>query len=131
VRIMEIEITSRKNNPLLNRTEVRFIIRHQNEKTPTRAIIRDELAEELNAKKEAVIVDELVSHFGLQQTEGYAKVYTSMKKAEELESKFLLTRNKIISKKEKKEEAPAEEKPVVEPPAETQETAEEPKEENA
>jgi small subunit ribosomal protein S24e len=131
VRLMEIEITSKKNNPLLNRTEVRFIVRHQNEKTPTRAIIRDELAGELNAKKEAVIVDELASHFGLQQTEGYAKVYTSMKKAEELEPKFLLKRNRIIAKKEKKEEAPVEEKPVAEPPAEAQEPSEKPKEENA
>ena len=125
---MEIEITSKKNNPLMNRTEVRFIVHHENEKTPTRAIIRNDLADELNAKKEAVIVDKLVSHFGIQHTEGYAKVYTSVKKEEELERKFLLKRNSVVSKKEKKEEQPAEEKPA-ETPAEPKATSEEPKEE--
>ena len=128
MRLMEIEITSKKNNPLMNRTEVRFIVHHENEKTPTRAIIRNELADELNAKIEAVIVDELVSHFGVQHTEGYAKVYTSVKKEEELERKFLLKRNNVVSKKEKTEEKPAEEKPVKSP-VDAQATSEKPKEE--
>ena len=129
MRLMEIEITSKKNNPLMNRTEVRFIVHHENEKTPTRAIIRNELADELNAKKEAIIVDELASHFGVQHTEGYAKIYTSVKKEEELERKFLLKRNKVISKKEKTEEQPTEEKPA-ETPAAAQAVSEKPKEEN-
>ncbi len=45
---MEIEIDSKKNNPLLNRTEIYFTIKHIGEKTPNREIIRAELAEKLD-----------------------------------------------------------------------------------
>ena len=137
---MEIEIDSKRNNPLLNRTEVHFTIQHENEKTPNREIIRSELAEKLNAKKENIIIDNIHSSFGIQKSVGYAKIYPSVKKAEELERKHILKRNKIAGKKEKKEgkekteektetveEPPKEEKPSEGPPKEekTEKPAEE------
>ena len=39
---MEIEINSKRNNPLLNRTEVYFTVKHSGEGTPNREIIRSE-----------------------------------------------------------------------------------------
>ncbi len=122
---MEIEIDSKRNNPLLNRTEVHFTIQHEGEKTPNREIIRSELAEKLNAKKENIIINDIHSSSGIQKSTGYAKIYSVIKKAEELERKHILKRNKISGKKEKKEgEKKPEEKPVSteEPPKE--ETAE-------
>lgn len=103
---MEIEITSQRNNPFFNRTEVRFIIHHENEGTPNRDLIRSELAEKLNAKKEAVIIQEIQPSFGIHQSRGYAKIYTSRDKAEKLEYEYILKRNKIEEKrKEGKKEA--------------------------
>jgi small subunit ribosomal protein S24e len=139
---MEIEIDSKKNNPLLNRTEVHFTIQHEGEKTPNREIIRSELAEKLNAKKENIIINDIQSSSGIQKSIGYAKIYPSVKKAEEMERKHILKRNKISGKKEKKEgekkpeeksasaeEPPKEEKPSEEPPKEEETTEPEEKKE--
>jgi small subunit ribosomal protein S24e len=129
---MEIEIDSKKNNPLLNRTEIYFTIKHLGEKTPNREIIRAELADKLNVKKDDVIVDSVHTTFGLQKITGYAKVYSSPDKLKGLEREHILVRNKLMQAKKKekkeggkatkpaegaKEEAkPRKEEPKVEPP---------------
>ena len=100
---MKIEITERRNNTLLNRTDVYFTIDHPNEKTPARGVVRDELADLLNSKKDNVIVETIDTTFGIQKSNGYAKVYSSQKAAEELERKHILKRHKITAKKDKKE----------------------------
>ena len=106
---MEIEIESKRNNPLLNRTEVYFIVKHPGEGTPNREIIRSELADKLNVKKENIIVNTIKSGFGIQEISGYAKVYSSVQKTKDLEQEYILARNKLIEvdKKAKKEAAPA------------------------
>jgi ribosomal protein S24E len=136
VNTMEIEIESKRNNPLFNRTEVHFTVRHEGKGTPDRELIRSELAEKLNAKKENIVVHTIHSSFGNQESTGYAKVYTSVEKSKGWERQHILRRNKIIAKEEKKPgEAPAEpkekektEKPTEEPPkVEEQPTEEAPK----
>ena len=67
---MEIEIESKRNNPLLNRTEVNFIVKHEGEGTPNREIIRDQLADKLNSKKENIIVNIIESSFGNNESTG-------------------------------------------------------------
>jgi small subunit ribosomal protein S24e len=140
---MEVQIDSKKNNPLLNRTEVYFTVKHVGEKTPNREIVRNELAEKLNAKKETIVVNFIRPGFGTNETTGYAKVYSSSQKAKELEETHILIRNKLIEgkKKEKTSEKkpaeaakPAPEKTEVEVPKheEVKEpTREETKEESA
>jgi len=123
---MEIEIESKKNNPLLKRTEVQFIIRHEGKGTPDRDLIRNELADTLNTKKENIIVHAIHSSFGTQESTGYAKVYTSTEKAKEWERDYILKRNKIgapAKKEEKKAEEPAapKEEKSEEKPAESTE----------
>ena len=137
---MEIKIESKRNNPLLNRTEVHFIVMHEGEGTPNREIIRNELADKLNAKKENVIINTIRSGFGTQETTGYAKVYTSLKQSKGLERKHFLIRNKIITEETKKGEEKKEEKPAApegkpeetsEPQKEKEEKTEEKPEENS
>lgn len=124
---MEIEIDSKKNNPLINRTEVRFTIRHKGEGTPNREIVRSELAEKLNVKKEDVVVDNIHSSFGVQQIKGYAKIYNTVENAKGWERSHILERNKLIEKKVKKEgEKKAAEKPEGKPAAEKPPQKEEP-----
>jgi small subunit ribosomal protein S24e len=101
---MDMEIKEKKNNPLLNRTEIHFIINHEGEVTPNREIIRTEIADKLNVKKENIIINNLTSKFGIQKTIGYAKIYSNPKKAEAIERKYILNRNQKIQKDKKKEE---------------------------
>ena len=131
---MEIEIDSKRNNPLLNRTEIYFTIKHEGEGTPNREIIRSELAEKLNVNKENVIVNTVHSSFGNQEITGYAKVYSSLAKSKDIERDYILKRNRLIEgEKKKAEEKPAappkeegaKEKPAEEKPAESTEDAKE------
>ena len=124
---MEIKIESKRNNPLLNRTEVQFTVKHEGEGTPNREIIRNELADKLNAKKENIIINNISSGFGTQETVGYAKVYTSLKQSKDLERKHFLIRNKVITEGKKTDERKKEEKPTT-PEKKTEETFEPQKE---
>jgi small subunit ribosomal protein S24e len=108
---MEIEIDSKKNNPLLKRTEVYFKVKHTGEGTPNREIIRSEIADKLNSKKENVIINIMKPGFGIQETTGYAKVYLSLESSKGLEREHILKRNKLG---ETKKDAKTSEVPVGE-----------------
>ncbi len=126
---MELQVVTKKENPLLKRVEVTFKAIHKAEPTPTRDAIRAELAKQLKAGKDAVVVDRSVSSFGRFETVGYAKVYKSKEEALAVECSHILVRNKLKEPevKEKKEgekaEKPAKaeakpEAPKAEPKAE-------------
>jgi small subunit ribosomal protein S24e len=123
---MEIEIQSKTNNPLLNRTEVYFKISHEGEGTPKRDLIRSELAEKLNVKKENIIINYMKSDFGIPETLGYAKIYKSLEEARRGEKKHILERNKVVVAEEKKEVAPEETAEEPSEKKEEKETVEEP-----
>ncbi len=125
---MEVEIQSKTNNPLLKRTEVHFTVHHESEKTPKRELVRSELAEKLNVKKENVIVNFMKSSFGSTDTVGYAKVYKSVKEAGIWEKKYALKRNNALTG-EKKPAKQEQEKTVEQPQEKQEETAEKPKKE--
>jgi small subunit ribosomal protein S24e len=113
---MEIKIDSKRNNSLLNRTEIYFTVKHEGEGTPNREIIRSELSDILNVKKENIVINTVHSSFGNQEITGYAKVYSSLKNIKNIERDYILKRNKIIESKDKDEKK--EKKPAVEPPVE-------------
>lgn len=126
---MEIEINDKKTNPFFKRTEVHFTIKHENQGTPNQSIIRNELAETMNVKKETIIIDKISSRYGRQYTKGYAKVYSSRKEAEKIEQKHILNRNKVSEGKSKKKEEKEEESESPKEETSSEEPAtEEPKE---
>ena len=103
---MDIEISEKKQNPLLGRWEVRFTVQHTNEKTPSREQIREKLAGQLNSKKGHVVVDSMNSVYGKGTTKGYARVYDAPEHIAKNEPDYILKRNKLEElrpKKEKKE----------------------------
>ena len=106
---MDIEISDKKQNPLLARWEVRFVVNHPNEKTPSRESIREKLAGQLNAKKANVVVDSMNSVFGKGATKGYARIYDAPEQLAKNEPHYLLKRNKLeeLKPKKVKKEAPA------------------------
>ncbi|MHB8587144.1 MAG: 30S ribosomal protein S24e [Thermoplasmatota archaeon] len=115
---MEIEVTEKRTNPLLNRTEVRFRVAHLGAATPKRDDVRDKLAATLNSKKDLVVIDAMESSFGLGETAGYARVYENVDSMGKIERRFLLKRNgleKYAPVKKERTEAPAAAKPAAKP----------------
>jgi small subunit ribosomal protein S24e len=121
---MEIEIQSKTDNTLLGRTEVHFIILHEGEGSPKRDLVRNELAEKLNAKKETVMIDFMRSSFGIRKTVGYAKIYKSIEDAKAGEADPILKRNGLGTKKKQKKEAKKEGDEKKEAPKEKPQKAE-------
>ncbi len=123
---MELEITEKNSNPLLDRQEVQIVIKHDSDATPKRNQVIKNLSEQLKAKKDLIIIDHLKNKYGKTETQGYAKIYANKDTMKLVETKPSLDRHKNINdipKKEKKVEAASEEEPSEE------ETPEEPKEE--
>ena len=124
---MEIEVIQKKDSPLLSRTEISFRIKHPKESTPKRSEIREELALQMSAKKNCVVIDNMQAEFGKPETIGFAKIYSKDKDAREYERKHILKRNsldtgdsgKSSDKPKKSEEKPKE--PAVEKEEKTEE----------
>jgi small subunit ribosomal protein S24e len=110
--MVELEITSQKDNKFFDRTEVQFRLTHAKEVTPKRELVREKLATTLNCAKDKVVVDHMESVFGNSETKGYAKVYKSVDKLRSVESDYILKRNNLFIEKPKKEvkEKPKKEK---------------------
>lgn len=104
---MEVDITSKKENPLLDRVEVHFTVFHPGQPSPKRQDVREKLAALLNTNQGLVVVDEMNTPFGRNETKGYAKAYESVDGLRSVENEHLLVRNGIPTGNE--EEATAEE----------------------
>jgi small subunit ribosomal protein S24e len=124
---LEINITKDWDNPLLDRKEITFNISHSGE-TPSRDEIKNKLVAQLNSRHELVIVDKIRTEYGTQNTSGYAKIYSDVDRANEIENKYVLKRNE--PKPVEETEKLAEEEAVAEEPVE-EAASEEPVEEAA
>jgi len=129
---MELTITQRRENRLLERTEVYFTIAHEGSGTPQRSEIRKAVAGALGGQSGIVILDWARAEFGRTATRGYAKVYKAKERAMELETPPILIRNGLREavkkgapaaappapspKKEAKAEPPKREETKPEPP---------------
>ena len=98
---MEIEIQDKRENTLLKRIEVKFVLHHPNSPTPKRDNVREELSKVMKVPKERVIIDSMNSSFGVHDTKGYAKIYPSKEEAMKVEREYLLKRNRLIEKEKK------------------------------
>lgn len=95
---MEIEVESRKENKLLEREEIHFVVKYEGA-TPTRSKIKEELKNSLGIGG-FIVIHKIEPFFGMKQAKVYAKVYPDEKTAMKIEEDYLLKREKIISKKE-------------------------------
>jgi len=106
-----MEVTDRKENPLLGRVEIRFVWNHANSATPSLKDMRAAAAKaEPGAKEELVFVKEVSTRFGMPQTTGLALVYDSAESAE-LEPEYVKARH---SSEQGVQKAAAEPKPSEE-----------------
>jgi small subunit ribosomal protein S24e len=99
---LDIEIIKEKENIMLDRKEITFIISHPGP-TQSRDEVKKKLVAQFNSKYELIVVDKLKTQYGTQKTVGYAKVYSDIKRAHEIENKYIMKRN-IAKSDEKTEE---------------------------
>tara|TARA_B100001250_G_C19053890_1_gene467107 strand:- start:101 stop:496 length:396 start_codon:yes stop_codon:yes gene_type:complete len=125
---MELEITEQNDNPLLSRQEIKVVIKHNEDSTPRRNQVIKNLAEQLKANRELVIIDHLKNAYGKTETHGYAKVYSDKESLTRIETKPSIDRHKDIdshsSEKKAEETAPSEEQSSEEAPSEEPSTEE-------
>ena len=115
---MELEITEQNDNPLLNRQEIKVVIKHSESSTPRRNQVIKNISEQLKTNRELVIIDHLKNAYGKTETHGYAKIYSDKESLSKIETKPSLERHKDIdshSSEEETKEAPAEEVAEEEP----------------
>ncbi|GBF36227.1 MAG TPA: 30S ribosomal protein S24e [Methanothermococcus okinawensis] len=96
---MEIEILSERENPLLNRKEIKFLIRYEGP-TPTIKDIKLKIAAMYNVDKNLVIVDKIDQEFGIMESKCYVKIYSDENTMKIVEKKSTLEKNKIEEEKE-------------------------------
>jgi len=109
VNSMDIKVLEEKNNPLLQRREVKFSVSH-NLGTPSRDEIKGKIAAYLNSKPELVIIERMRSQFGKRETHGYAKIYETAERLKSVETEHIIQRN---TKKEAKKAEGDEGKPAA------------------
>ena len=91
-----MEIIDRKDNPLLNRVEMRFVWNHEGKATPTRKEMVEAAAKsEPNAKKELTYIKDVRTVFGKGRTEGTALIYSSAESAS-MEPSYVSARHKDL-----------------------------------
>jgi small subunit ribosomal protein S24e len=103
---MDVEILSQRENPLLQRKEVKFRVGYAGAGSPGRHEVRNKLIAMLDAKKELTILDYLKPEYGRQASVGYVKIYEN-DSALKVEPKHQLKRNFEVKEKKKPAEAAA------------------------
>ena len=91
---MEIEIISKKQNPLLNRKEVQFKAKHDDaSSTPPKQQVRRALANTLKEKTDVIFITKLETKTGTHAAIGLANIYNSLEEAKLIEPKHIIERN--------------------------------------
>jgi small subunit ribosomal protein S24e len=103
---LKLEIDSKKENALQERSEIQFTVEHAGEPTPKRDEMRAKLAEKVGVPKERVIIDHTETEYGMGLSKGYAKVYASIDAAKKAEKNYMLVRHGLAQKKVKVKVAP-------------------------
>lgn len=121
---MEIEITSRKENKILEREEVAFTMQFEG-KTPSRKQVQQKLSDIIG--RNIIVVEYIKPMYGASQATGYARGYTSAKQARAVEQQHILERNNLAAGKSEQpvEEAEETEGAAAEPEKGEEETPDE------
>lgn len=90
---MEIKIIEKKENPLLNRTEIKFECEYPTEGTPKILDVKHKLVALEDSSNDLLVVDSMKPSYGVPTAVGLAKVYDSVDKLNEIETKSVLAKN--------------------------------------
>lgn len=93
---MKIQIENERQNPLLNRREIKFAVTYTGG-VPNIKEVREALIKQTNAKENLTIVDSMKQEYGEKKLLCYAKIYAD-EKAMKIEPEHKI--NKNFGKKE-------------------------------
>jgi len=102
---LKIEYLERKENPLLNRTEVTALVHHEGP-TPRRSEVKARISAELDADPDLVIVDKIEQEFGRPVSRCFVKIYKDRESLEKIEPEHKIRKN--MEKKPEKDEGGSE-----------------------
>ncbi|MEM3675883.1 MAG: 30S ribosomal protein S24e [Thermoplasmataceae archaeon] len=98
--MVELKITTQRDNVLLHRKEIEYEIHFTGEATPSRMKIKELISKNLGANSELVIVDKNLQHAGASKVKGYSKIYKDKESALLYEPDYELIRNGLKNKEE-------------------------------
>ena len=91
-----MQVIDRKDNPLLNRVEIRFVWNHPNSPTPDLSqMIAAAAKAEPGAKEDLVFIKDVSTRFGMPRTTGLALIYSS-EEASSIEPNFIVKRHNRV-----------------------------------
>ena len=91
---MEVKITAEKENPLLKRKEVQFLLdHHQLGSTPPRLEVRKAVSDALRTDVNLVFIRKFNTKTGTHTGIGEANVYDSVEHAKLIEPDYIVLRN--------------------------------------
>jgi small subunit ribosomal protein S24e len=125
---LDLKIVEERKNPLLKRTEYRFLMSHPTAATPKRDEVRQELANQLKVPKERIIIERMHAKFGTPMSSGEAAAYASKDAALATVREHILIRNGLKEKAKPATPGAEPEAPAAPAPAEkvAEKTAEKP-----
>jgi small subunit ribosomal protein S24e len=91
--MMEVNIVSQKENPLLKRKEICFDVKHVAGATPPRLEIRRAVADALKTNVDLIFVKKLETRPGTHTAVGVANLYDSAEQAKLIEPDYIIKRN--------------------------------------
>jgi|SRR5664280_803676 small subunit ribosomal protein S24e len=97
---MEINVNEKIENPLLNRTEIRFDCTYQGDATPKVLDVKNRLVATLNVDKNLLVVHNLKPSYGEGKAHGYAKLYDSEESLNKIEREHVVVKNKEATKED-------------------------------
>jgi small subunit ribosomal protein S24e len=91
---MEVKILTKKENPILKRKEVNFLVEHgPRGKTPERLEVKKGIAAELKTSEELVFVKKMRTMTGTDTAIGVANAYETKEQAKLIEPEYIIKRN--------------------------------------
>ena len=114
---MKVEITSKKNNPLLSREEIEFTVQEV-KSTPKTQELREKISALAESETDSTVIIKIAQNAGEKFCKGQARAYKSREKMKEIELDYVLGRNfaeeKERIKKTREEKRAAKEKKKLE-----------------
>ena len=101
---MEIDIITKTENPVLDRTEIEFECIYQGEATPKILEVKSKLVAILDADKNLLIIDNIQPSYGEGKGNGYAKIYNSEDSLNKIETKHIIEKNQEVIEESEEEE---------------------------
>lgn len=123
---MEFELVDKKENSLLERTEINAVVSFDGA-TPQTQQVRETIVQKLGCNPDLTVIRKTEPKYGETKIGVKIYIYKTPEKMKTVEEAFVLKRNKLFEEPKKAEEKPKEEKKEEAPTEEKKEEA--PKEE--